>query len=218
LWPGRIVPVRVAVASDSVVTGQASSKHVRIQWADSGRTTMWTSRPHPDTVGAVRVGSNVLVYPFPRSWRLAVPLDSTTHVYARWVDGEPAAIESIVNNECVRSIAFSIPSAGDAILRPNFVRFRDGLSAPCDIMHDVTPLPSEFVSAFQGPANLAPVASVKPRTARITPLVPWLLAAALLLALFELLVRRSGGVRGIPRTDESDPANAARGSMSGRAA
>jgi hypothetical protein len=218
LWPGRIVPVRVAVASDSVAAGRASSKQMRTQWADSGRTTMWVPRPHPDTVGAVRAGSDVLVYPFPRSWRLAAPLDSTMHVYARWVDGEPAAIESIVNGECVRSIAFSLPSAGDAILRPNFVRFRAGLNTPCGTMHDVTPLPSEFIAAFQGPVHLAPVASVKPRTAKITPLVPWLLAAALLLALFELLVRRPGGIRGISRTDEPDLADATRSSVSGRAA
>jgi hypothetical protein len=218
LWPGRLVPVHVSVADDSVAVGRASSQHVRIQWADSGATSIWASRTHTDTVAAVRAGNDVLVYPFLRRWRLAAPLDSTMHIYARWIDGEPAIIEHIVKGECVRSISFSMPSVGDAVLRPSFLRFRDGLSAQCGIVHDVTPLPPEFITTLQGPAHLASVASVKPRMTKITPMVLWLLAAALFLALLELLVRRSGGMRGRSRKDEHEPIDGSHGSMSGRTA
>jgi len=156
LWPGRIVPVHVTLATDSAVVKQASSRHVVVQWADSGASPFWTTRPNPDTMGAVRAGDVVLVYSFPRRWRLSGPMDSTTHVYARWVDGEPAAVERIQNGDCVRSVAFSLPTVGDAILRPTFVRFLDALKAPCGTSHDVSPMSPELLAALQGPAHSPP--------------------------------------------------------------
>lgn len=202
LWPGHIRTVRVATTSDSTLVNQATAKRVTVQWADSGAASLWAPRPHVDTVGAVRAGDAVLVYPFVRRWRLAAPLDSATRVYARWVDGEPAAVEKVSGGSCVRSIAIPMPSVGDAILRPNFVRFLRGLSDPCGVTRDLSPLPQEFITAFEGPERLAPVTAIKPRAAQVTPLVPWLLAGALFLALLELLVRRTGGVR---RTDAEVP-------------
>jgi hypothetical protein len=203
LWPGHIRAIRVAAAADSVIVGQAAAKHVTVQWADSSTTTFWKARPRPDTVGAVRLVSAVLVYPFARRWRLAVPLDSTMRVYARWVDGEPAAVENVTGESCVRSIAIAIPSVGDAILRPSFVRFLSSLSEPCGVTRNLTPLPPEFLTAFEGSKQLAPVSVVKPPMTRITPFVLWLLSAAVVLALLELLVRRSGGIRQLTaRVDE----------------
>jgi len=197
LWPGHVSPVRVAAAASSD-TRNPSSPRVRIQWVDSGATTggvAWSARAHPDTVGAVRAGNTVLVYPFVRHWRLSAPLDSTMRVYARWVDGTPAAIERVSNGSCTRSVAFSMPTAGDAILRPTFARFLDGLGAPCSALRDIVPLPPEYLVAFAGPANRVAIAKIKPPVARITSWVPWLLGAALLLALLELLVRWIGSRR-----------------------
>jgi hypothetical protein len=219
LWLGRILPIHVTIATDSAVVGRASSRHVLVQWADSGATAFWTARPHPDTIGAVRAGDVVLVYPFLRRWRLAGRMDSTTHVYARWVDGEPAAVERIANGDCVRSIAFSMPTIGDAILRPSFVRFLDGLKAPCGTNHNLTPMSPDLLAAFQGPAHLATAASVKPRITKENPFVFWLLLAALALALFELLVRRAGGIRGRASAEDIEPTDrGTRRTASGRAA
>jgi hypothetical protein len=149
-----------------------------------------------DTIGAVRAGDDVLVFPFVRDWQLAATRgagpDASDRVYARWSDGEPAAVERLTGADCVRSLAIPMPLEGDAILRPEFVRFIDAITAPCGAGYDFAPLPAEFMTALEGGARLAPSAAIKPRATRMTPLVPWLLAAALLLALLELLVRRRG--------------------------
>lgn len=217
LWPGRIVPVHVAIASDSAALKQSVSQRVTVQWADSsqnGANTFWKARSAPDSVGAVRAGDVVLVFPFARRWRLAAPLDSNTHVYARWIDGEPAAVEQMTNGECLRSLSFSLPTVGDAILRPSFIRFLAALKTPCGLGHDITPMSPEALAALQGPEHLTAVSSVKPRITKENPYVFWLLLAALILALFELLVRRSGGIRGMASTRDTDTGRAA----SGRAA
>ena len=102
------------------------------------------------------------------------------------------------------------------MLRPDFVRFTEALKAPCGVMHDFTPLPAEFMSAFDGPAHLASVRAVKPQITRMTPLVPWLLGAALLLALLELLVRRRGEEGDVEVPSRTEARSNAR--TSGRAA
>jgi hypothetical protein len=129
------------------------------------------------------------VYPFVRRWVPAAPLDSNTRIYARWVDGTPAALEVMKGDQCTRSLAVPMPTEGDAILRPDFARFLNNLEQPCGTAHDFAPIPAAFMTAFEGPAKLAPTSAIKPPITKMTPLVPWLLAAALLLALIELLVR-----------------------------
>jgi hypothetical protein len=198
IWPGHVKIVRVAAAAapaDSVRSRSARARPL-IEWADSGATTTWTPRPRVDTIGAVRAGDDVLVFPFARRWQLkgarVVTAEANERVYARWSDGEPAAVERSIGMDCVRSVAIPMPTVGDAILRPEFVRFTDALAAPCQSAHDFSPLPPEFMTALEGGARLAPSGAVKPRATRMTPLVPWLLASALLLALLELLVRRRG--------------------------
>jgi hypothetical protein len=186
LWPGRIQTVQVGIASD---TSLASGQSIRVQWADSGATQLWTKREQPDTVGAVRAGEAVMVYPFVRTWQPASQLDSNTHVYARWVDGEPAAFETNTESGCVRSVAITMPTAGDAILRPDFVRFQKLLTEPCGTAHDFAPMPSEFMSLLAGSGNLASVSDIKPVLTKMTPLVPWLLLTGLLLLLLELFMR-----------------------------
>ena len=93
LWPGHIRTVRVAVSTDSITQCTSRYSASKVEWADSGATTFWTTRSRPDTVGAVRVDAAVMVYPFVRRWRPRMASDSTMHVYARWVDGDPAAFE-----------------------------------------------------------------------------------------------------------------------------
>jgi hypothetical protein len=194
LWPGHVKMVRVAVAADaSADAARNATSRPRVIWADSGATDTWTARGRVDTIGAVRAGDVVLVFPFVRRWHLAAARDTAgpdARVYARWADGEPAAVETMVNGGCIRSLAVSMPTVGDAILRPEFVRFTEALFASCGALHDFSPLPVALMTALEGGARLAPASSVKPRATRMTPLVPWLLAGALVLALLELLVRR----------------------------
>jgi hypothetical protein len=189
LWPGHVRTVRVSPRVDT--TSATPKQKPRVEWADSGATTMWAARTHVDTIGALRAGDNVLVGTFVRHWQPNVKLDSATRVFARWIDGEPAGFERMTADGCIRSLDAKLPSGGDVALRPDYLRFTNSLSSPCGTSVDFTPLAADFMSVFEGPAQLAPTSAVKPQITRMTPLVPWLLLAALVLALLELLVRRS---------------------------
>jgi aerotolerance regulator-like protein len=208
LWPGRVHTVPVAAASPP-------RDSVRVEWADSARNTTWTARASADTIGALRAGDAVLVYPFVRRWKLAGPLEPATRVYARWMDGEPVAVERWIGNRCIRSLGFALPAEGDALLRPEFQRFLEGLRAPCGAPRDFAPLPASVMTSFRGTGALAPAAALAPRVERVTPLMPWLLAAVLLLAILELIARRRSTAR--PRTAAA-AATAAGPAPHGRAA
>lgn len=189
-FPGHIRVVRVAADTTREVVDQRA----RVEWADSTGSALWVRRDRLDTLGAIHAmaGAATLVYPFERRWRLARAPDGRTRVVARWVDGEPAAVERASAGDCLRSVGFSLPSVGDMMLRSDFVRFTENLAQPCGAFTRVTrvPLPPDFVRALEGPAHLAPAGAIASRAVRMTPSVPWLLALAMLVALAELLVRR----------------------------
>ena len=211
LWPGRIDTVRVAGAAAQPADGPGVE---RVEWADSGATGLWAERETPDTIGGVRANDAVMVYPFVRRWQAAPGVveesgdgrDSSTgqesaddaepansgqtRVYARWMDGEPAAFERATAEGCMRSIAIPMPTEGDAILRPGFQRFLAGLEGPCGEPRDMSLLPEEFMAAFVGDEALAPASEVARQVMRVTPAVPWILGFALVVALAELWLRR----------------------------
>ena len=188
-------------ASDSavrLVRGATSSADSA--WAANGRRTLvrwpaldpphgWVARARVDTVGAVITGEAALVFPLERRW----VLDSATHptrVVARWVDGEPAAIDRAVGVGCIRDVAIPVPTRGDLVLRLAFGRFLRALSAPCEAVAGGPLLRDAQVRALAGEGPLAASGAIHAPDIVATPLVPWLLGAALLLALLELFVRR----------------------------
>lgn len=196
LWPGHLQAVVAGTAGDvraAERVNRVAAAAPRVEWADSGATQFWVAKAKPDTIGAVRAGDNVLVYPFVRRWSLRAPTNAATaegtRVYARWSDGAPAGVERTSGAECIRSLGLALPQSGDAMLRPEFIRFMDALSAPCGETRDLAPVSAEFLSALAGPARLASARAVTPRIEKMTPLVPWILGAVLLLALLELWVR-----------------------------
>ena len=198
LWPGRIDTVRVAGAAQQPGEGRSVE---RVEWADSGATGLWAAREPPDTIGGVRANDAVMIYPFVRRWRPARgvggesgdgadSLDSgETRVYARWMDGEPAAFERATADACMRSVAIPMPTEGDAILRPDFQRFLAGLGGLCGEPRDMFPLSEEFMAVFVGDEGLAPASQVARQVMRVTPAVPWILGFALAVALAELWLR-----------------------------
>ena len=207
LWPGRIEVVRVGGAvADPAPTETAAAPpgqiaRPRVEWADSAASDFWTERETPDTIAGVRANDAVMVYPFERRWRPAAVTPSAdgptstdpaqnTRVYARWMDGEPAAFERATADGCLRSIAIPLPTEGDAILRPAFQRFLADLGNPCGEPGDPTPLSDEFLTAFAGDGPLAPASAIGRQVKRVTPAVPWILALALLVALAEHWARR----------------------------
>jgi hypothetical protein len=188
-------------ASDSavrLVRGVASADD--IAWVEGGRRTLvrwpvegappgWVSREVVDTVGAVIANDAALVYPLERRWRP----DSAAgagRVAARWVDGATAAVERDAGAGCIRDVAIPVPARGDLVLRPAFAQLLAALAAPCQRAAGSRALGVPELQALAGSGPLAASSAIAPPEAVDTPLVPWLLGAALLLVLLELLVRR----------------------------
>lgn len=224
LWPGRVEVVRVG-GGGADADGARTTDAVRVEWADSTASAYWTERETPDTIAGVRAHDAVMVYPFVRRWRPAAtnpptlaaadpvspnadpaPPAPAPRVYARWMDGEPAAFERADGDGCVRSIAIPLPTEGDAVLRPAFQRFLAGLNDPCGEPGDPSPLSDDFVTAFAGDGPLAPTSEIGRQVRRVTPAVPWILALALLVALAEHWARRR-----LATGSGEDPAGGRRG-------
>ncbi len=194
-WPGNIRTVRVSQDTST----KTATRAAQVTWADSGASPHWVRREKADTVGAIAFGRDVLVHAFARRWKLAS--GDSARVIARWMDGEPAAVEQ----NCVRSYAFSLPTTGDAPIRADFVRFVETAHQPCGATAVPGPLGPETVSALQGPKALAASGAIAPQTVRMTSPVPWLLTAALLLALLELYVRSRRGVSRVATQSNAEP-------------
>ncbi|MFL5582398.1 MAG: BatA domain-containing protein [Gemmatimonadaceae bacterium] len=185
LWPGRVDLVRTPPAGS-----MAGADSVLVEWADSAASPDWRRRARADVPGALRAGDAVLVAPLARAWA-HVPRDSS-RVAARWTDGEPAAVERSVPGGCVRELGFALPTAGDVALRPDAERVLARLrTAPCAGRADPTPMSDAAVQALAGAGRLARASDFPAAARRGSPLAPWLLGGALLLALAELPLRRA---------------------------
>lgn len=187
LWPGRARLVHVRAD-----TTTASGMPV-ISWPASERPMRAMHIAHPDTVGAIVAGDHVVVAPFQRRWTF--PPDSLrgSRVIARWVDGQPAALERTTTQGCARSILIPIDTVGDLRLRPEFVRMRAALSGACGGASAGVGLATPMLGYLAGTGRLAPAALFDAPLDVDSQLAPWLMAAALALALLELLVRRHPG-------------------------
>ena len=190
-----------ATAGDSAWA--ASGRRALVRWPAAAAPAGWSARPAPDTVGAVIAGETALVAPLVRRWRLASP---GGRVIARWLDGEPAATERALGAGCIRDVAIEIPTRGDLVFRPSFGDFLRALAAPCAGAGAGAPMGPDDLRMLAGAGPLAPSARIAPAERLSTPLVPWLLGAALLLALAELLVRRGARPRWTDAAAETEPA------------
>ena len=183
LWPGRIRLERTATPPE----GRAVT--ARLEWADSASNRFWRARDQPDTVGSFGTGELVLTYPFERRWQRAAPLDSM-RVVARWVDGAPAVVERMTGGSCVRSLGMSLPTEGDAPLRPELVAFARWLALPCRDGPSQTLASDSIRRMLEGPVHLAASSDLPASRATVSPLTIWLLLIAAALALFDVVARR----------------------------
>lgn len=161
---------------------------VLLVWpADGAVPVGWTPRETPDTVSALAAGGAVLVATLARH---AVPPADSLHV-ARlwWSDGLPAAVEAPLGAGCVRTVGVGLPEAGDLVLRASFHRLLAELAVPCGGAIAPAPAADSALGWLRG--NGAATVAVARTGARPAPLVPWLLAAGLLLLLVEPLLRRA---------------------------
>lgn len=189
-WPGRarLVPV-------SVATARAANPAV-VTWTTNARPPRAIVRQVVDTVGAVVAGNDVVVAPFARRWTYASDSLRGAAVVARWEDGEPAAIEWDTpgpdGDACTRSVAIPVDSTGDLVLRPEFVRLRARLlgtcGAPAAVVSSVASM--SVASMIAGTGALAPAGAFPAVRSTASTIAPWLFAAALVVAVAELVVRR----------------------------
>jgi aerotolerance regulator-like protein len=213
LWPGRARLVRVGqpapdtsrvretpvVQTDannplliSVAQAQVPGTRYRIliDWPSSSRPRFAVSRNQRDTVGGVMTSESRVVSTFERRW--IFPADSLrgADVIARWVDGEPAAIEKPDATGCMRSVAIPVTPVGDFVIRKDFVRFVSSLSHACTASTSLVPADPNAIAKLAGRGGLAPRTAFEPLTDARSNLAPWLLALALASAIAELFLRR----------------------------
>jgi aerotolerance regulator-like protein len=211
-------PLRLALPTTVAAHGQPNRRIVRgplgtsdLAWAkDSGHVLVhwpaigsqeadadegWVGRAPVDTVGALIAGDVVVVAPFERVLaysRGTNRASQAARVKARWVDGEPAAVDFLTGAGCIRSVAIPVPSRGDLILRPQFARLVEELLGPCG-EEDSSTRGEPSIAAFPGePATRGVVSSrVIPATEDVAPPISiWLLVSAVCFALGEFVVRR----------------------------
>lgn len=189
LWPGRARLVRVAADTTS------DTRQPHISWTTTERPPLAVARPQSDTTGAVIAGSDVVIAPFQRRWTF--PSDSLVgaEVVARWVDGTAAAVERMDDAGCDRSIAIPVDSAGDLMLRSEFIRVREALTGACRSVPTAELASDSLVRLLAGTGKLASAAVFPAPTDVHSTLAPWLMGAGLALALIELLVRYRRGER-----------------------
>lgn len=185
-WGNSDARVRIlrddASAEDSA---WAAAGGTLVRWPRTASPAGWNERPSIDTVGGVVAGDAALVYPLVRRWETAQP----GIVAARWIDGEAAAAERVVGAGCIRDVAIAVPQRGDLVLRPAFARLVEALAQPCRALATGVPADSTTLAAIKGDGELADHDSIPAPEDVRTPLVPWLLAGALLLAVLEPFIR-----------------------------
>jgi hypothetical protein len=184
LWPGHIELVKAEAAQPS-----ATPPSVEVEWTDAAPSPFWVRRTQDETSSGVYSEAATLIAPFERKWRLAKAPDATTRVIARWLDGEPAAVEQNMNGVIKRSVGFSFPQQGDTVLRPEFVRFTESLKSSAGSSAALQPLDATALASL---ADAAPTskAVVTPGSTTISPWVVVLLEVGFALLIFELFIRR----------------------------
>jgi hypothetical protein len=174
------------------VTAQAprDAGHAVISWPASARPRFAAARSVIDTVSGVTTGDANVVAGFVRAW--IYPPDSMqgASIVARWIDGEPAAIEKPDGIGCVRSVAIPATPVGDLVMRHEFVRLVTSLSGPCAWRTALLPADPAAIARLEGSGGEAPRTAFRPMTDVRSTLAPWLLALAIAAALAELLLRR----------------------------
>ena len=179
---GRLIRGRVSPSDSAWVRG---GYRLLIHWPSSDTSTTWPARTSIDAIGGVSSPTGSLVSRFPRVWRL------DGEAIARWADGEPAAVERAAGNGCIRDVGLLLDPSSDITLREPFGRFVQALVAPCGGNRNATPMNEAWVAQFSGTGGLAAAEGFRDRASGSSSWTPWLLAAAALLLIVELLARRS---------------------------
>jgi hypothetical protein len=172
-------------SSTEEISGRAT-----IEWPVNERPRGAVARAARETIGGVTAHGALVVASFERRW--AYPPDSIrdAEIVARWIDGEPAAIEFAGASSCTRSVAIPVASAGDLVIRRDFIRFVGALSGDCISSTSAQPSDAPQLARLAGNGGLVPREAFPPRGDVTSDLAPWLIGLAAVLAIVELFVRR----------------------------
>ena len=184
LWPGR---ARIVRTGAGIVTKEVSAV---IDWPQTARPSGAVPRASRDTIGGVVAGKALVIAAFERRWRFPPDSIRGREVIARWIDGEPAAIETPSSGGCTRSVAVHVPAVGDLVIRNDFRRFVAALSGDCVATTSTISADDATVSRLAGTGGLASRDSFRPRGDLRSSLAPLLLGIAIAAAIAELFVRR----------------------------
>jgi hypothetical protein len=178
------------IVRSGVFDSARASDRALIHWPVAERPRSAVERSARDTIGGVVAGDALVVSAFERRW--AYPEDSIrgSDVVARWVDGQPAAIETPTVNGCVRSVAIPLASAGDLVIRHDFIRFVAALSGDCASRTAMRAADSDVIARLEESGGLASRDAFRPRGDVRSDLAPWLIGFAIAAAIAELFVRR----------------------------
>jgi hypothetical protein len=186
---GFVRLVRAAPSADDS-TWAREAGHVLIHWPATTASASLPKRGRVDTVGAVAAGS-ALVGRFPRFWSL----DATGgRPVARWIDGEPAAVERITGGGCVREVAVALDPASDLTLRPAFRAFVERLVLPCGGTRAPVPVARAVRDSLAGAGPLVSASALRDPHERASAWTSWLFGAAALLLIIELGMRRQRSI------------------------
>ena len=172
------------------LTTRPAASDVLISWPSAGRPRFAVPRSTRDTAGGVEAADAAVVAAFDRQWTYPVDSLRRGEVIARWVDGEPAAVEMPDGTGCIRSAAVPVTAVGDLAIRREFIRFVAALSRPCAAVTALPAADPAVVVKLAGKGGLAPRTAFQPVTDIRSMLSPWLFALAIAAAIAELIVRR----------------------------
>lgn len=178
------------IARDVTESSENANDRAIIEWPSSTRPRGAVARANRDTIGGVVSGDAIVVAAFERHW--SYPADSLrgAEVIARWIDGEPAAIETASGSGCSRSVAIPVNPVGDLVIRNDFVKLVAALSRDCISRIARIPAPIANVDRLKGQGALAARDAFQPRGDVRSDLAPWLIGLAIAAAIAELFVRR----------------------------
>jgi hypothetical protein len=205
--------VRSTAMSTEDSTWMISGYHTLVLWPKAERPRFAIVRVPQDRSGGVLAGDARVVSAFQRRWMF--PDDSVrgNRVVARWADGEPAVLEKKMGSGCLRSVAIPVPVAGDLVIRPEFVRLVEAITARCGDKGSTAPLAAPLVASLAGSGRLSTGTAFPVREDVTSPLAPWLFALALAASVGELLVRGIGPRRTADKAANREAGRAAVGGV-----
>ena len=188
------------------LTAPDANDRAVISWPVADRPPGSVARSARDTIGGVIAHDALVVAAFERRWTYTPDSIHGAEVVARWIDGEPAAIERPAAEGCARSVSIPVSPIGDLVIRRDFIRFVAAISGNCESRAVSRAADPEVIARLAGSGGLAAGEAFRPRGDLHSALAPWLLALAIAVAIAELLVRRRRNLeaRSIRRSTEPE--------------